>query len=170
MIDRLKSFFGGGDVAGAPGALGPDELHVAAAALLVEAACMDGHFDEDEKRTITSVLQTHFYLDGDEAEDLVRAGIEAQDDSSQLYGFTRVIKDRFEHLDKVRMIEMLWEVALADGDIHHYESNLVRRVAGLLYVSDPESGAARKRVLQRLDQPAANERSPERTTLNGDDG
>lgn len=170
MIDRLKSLFGGGDAAGAPGALGPDELHVAAAALLVEAACMDGHFDEDEKRTITSVLQTHFDLDGDEAEDLVRAGIEAQDDSSQLYGFTRVIKDRFEHPDKVRMIEMLWEVALADGDIHHYESNLVRRVAGLLYVSDSESGAARKRVLQRLDQPAANERSPERTTLNGDDG
>ena len=60
------------------------------------------------------------------------------------------------------MIEMLWEVALADGDIHHYESNLVRRVAGLLYVPDPESGAARKRVLQRLKSSAKNERPPER--------
>ena len=145
MIDRLKSLFAGSGSAGAP--LGPDELHVAAAALLVGAACLDGHFDEDERRVITSALQTQFGLDGDEAGDLVRAGIEAQDDSNQLYAFTRVIKDRFDHADKVRMIEMLWEVALADGDIHHYESNLVRRVAGLLYVPDPESGAARKRVL-----------------------
>ena len=154
MIDRLKSLFGGGDAAGVLPALGPDELHVAAAALLMEAACMDGHFDDDEKRTITSALQAQFGLREDEAGDLVQAGIEANDDSHQLYGFTRIIKDRFEHADKVRMIEMLWEVALADGDIHHYESNLVRRVAGLLYVSDSESGAARKRVLQRLDQPA----------------
>jgi uncharacterized tellurite resistance protein B-like protein len=170
MIDRLKSLFAGGEAAVAAGVLGPDELHVAAAALLVEAACIDGQFDAGEKRTITSALQTQFGLDGEEAEDLVQAGIEAQDDSSQLYGFTRIIKDQFEHADKVRMIEMLWEVALADGDIHHYESNLVRRVAGLLYVSDPESGAARKRVLQRLDQSAANERPPERTALNGDNG
>jgi uncharacterized tellurite resistance protein B-like protein len=170
MIDRLKSLFAGGEAARAPGARGPDELHVAAAALLVEAACMDGHFDEGEKRTITSALQTQFGLDENEAEDLVRAGIKAQDDSNQLYAFTRIIKDRFEHADKVRMIEMLWEVALADGDIHHYESNLVRRVAGLLYVPDPESGAARKRVLQRLKSSAANECPPERTTLNGDNG
>ena len=166
MIDRLKSLFAGSGSAGAP--LGPDELHVAAAALLVEAACLDGHFDEDERRVITSALQTQFGLDGDEAGDLVRAGIEAQDDSNQLYAFTRVIKDRFDHADKVRMIEMLWEVALADGDIHHYESNLVRRVAGLLYVPDPESGAARKRVLQRLKSSATNERPPERSILNGD--
>ena len=166
MIDRLKSLLGDNISAGAPPAA--DELQVAAAALLVEAACMDGHFDEGEKRTITSVLQTEFGLDGDEADDLVRAGIEAQDASNQLYAFTRIIKDRFDHPDKVRMIEMLWEVACADGEIHHYESNLVRRVAGLLYVPDPESGAARKRVLHRLNSPATNERPPERSTLNGD--
>lgn len=152
MIDRLKSLFGGDGSTEAPPAV--DELHVAAAALLVEAACLDGHFDEDEKRTVTSVLQTQFGLDGDEAGDLVRAGIEAQGESNQLYAFTRIIKDRFEHADKVRMIEMLWEVACADGEIHHYESNLVRRVAGLLYVPDRESGAARKRVLKRLNSPS----------------
>ena len=166
MIDRLKSLFSDTGSAGAPP--DADELQVAAAALLVEAACSDGLFDTDEKRTITSVLQTQFGLDGDEAGDLLRAGMEAQDSSHQLYAFTRVIKDRFEHSDKVRMIEMLWEVACADGEIHHYESNLVRRVAGLLYVPDPESGAARKRVLQRLNSPATAERPPERSTLNGD--
>ena len=148
MIDRFKALFAG--TAEEDEVSHDEALHLAAAALLVEAACMDGHFDEDEKQTITSALQTQFGLDGDEAGDLVRAGIEAQDESNQLYAFTRIIKDRFEHADKVRMIEMLWEVACADGEIHHYESNLVRRVAGLLYVPDPESGAARKRVLQRL--------------------
>ncbi len=158
MIDRLKTLFGDNSSVGAPPAA--DELQVAAAALLVEAACIDGHFDTDERRTITSVLQTQFGLDGDEAGDLVRAGIEAQDESHQLYAFTRVIKDRFEHADKVRMIEMLWEVACADGEIHHYESNLGRRVAGLLYVPDLESGAARKRVLHRLNSPATAGRPP----------
>ncbi len=166
MIDRLKTLLGGNGSAGAPP--GADELHVAAAALLVEAACMDGHFDAEEKRTITSALQSQFGLDGDGAADLVRAGIEAADSSHQLYAFTRLIKDRFDHADKVRMIEMLWEVAYADDEIHHYESNLVRRIAGLLYISDPESGAARKRVRRRLNSPATVGSPPECSNLDGD--
>jgi len=48
------------------------------------------------------------------------------------------------------MIEMLWEVAYADGSLHDFESNMLRRVAGLLYVTDRESGDARKRVVARL--------------------
>jgi uncharacterized tellurite resistance protein B-like protein len=47
------------------------------------------------------------------------------------------------------MIEMLWEVVYADGNVDHLEANLLRRVAGLLYVTDRESGEARKRVLDR---------------------
>ena len=59
------------------------------------------------------------------------------------------MKDGFSHDERVRMIEMLWEVVLADDEIHDHEANLLRRVAGLIYVSDRESGDARKRVLDR---------------------
>lgn len=159
MLKRLKALFGapaapnteGGPEGGPPeNGYGDEALRLASAALMVEAALLDGHMDDDERRTITRLLGDHFDLAGDEAAELLEAGLDAATESSQLYGFTRTIKDRFGPEDRVRMIEMLWEVALADGEIHHYESNLVRRVAGLIYVSDRDSGSARKRVLKRL--------------------
>lgn len=134
---------------------GTDELPLAAAALLLEIACTDGHVDKAERETIAALLETRFGLDADEVKALIDAGQKAAADSGQLYGFTRVIKDRFNDEERVRMIEMLWEVAYADGHVHHYESSLVRRIAGLIYVSDRDSGAARKRVLARLDGDAA---------------
>jgi uncharacterized tellurite resistance protein B-like protein len=61
-----------------------------------------------------------------------------------------MINDNLEPEERATILEMLWEVAYADGVVHPYESNLVRRVAGLLYVTDHDSGAARKRVVERL--------------------
>ena len=71
-------------------------------------------------------------------------------ETSQLYAFTRVVKDRFDEIERVDMIEMLWEVAFADGHADDFEHNLIQRVAGLIYVSDRDRGAARKRVMARL--------------------
>ena len=71
-------------------------------------------------------------------------------DAKRGAAFTRVIKDRFSEDERVRMIEMLWTGAYADRRLHDYEASLVRRVAGLIYVADRDSGAARKRVLRRL--------------------
>jgi len=80
---------------------------------------------------------------------LAAAAVE-QARSSQLVRFTRTIKDEFGPQQRIDFIEMLWEVAYADAHLHPYEANLLRRVAGLIYVPDQESGAARKRVLVRL--------------------
>lgn len=60
-----------------------------------------------------------------------------------------MIKDRFDEKERIRLVEMLWEVVYADGQAHDYEANLLRRIAGLIYVADRDSGAARKRVLAR---------------------
>ena len=54
--------------------------------------------------------------------------------------------------ERIELIEMIWEVVYADGELHDYEANLLRRLGGLLYVSDRERGDARKRVLARLRQ------------------
>jgi uncharacterized tellurite resistance protein B-like protein len=64
--------------------------------------------------------------------------------SSQLYSFTRVVKDNFDHAERVELMEMLWEVVYADGALHHLEASLMRRVAGLIYVPDAASGGGKQ--------------------------
>ncbi len=128
----------------------PDDARVAAAALLVEAACLDGNFSAAERTSITEALQRGFGLRREEALMLIAEGEKQGTESNQIYAFTRVLKDKMDEHERVRVIEMLWEVAYADGEVHEYEANLVRRVAGLLYVQDRDSGLARQRVTARL--------------------
>ena len=129
-----------------------EERQLAAAALMVEAARLDDSFDDDERSRIRSLLEEHFSLSANEAADLLAAGEKASDDSIEWQGFTRAIKGGFEPEERIALIEMLWEVAYADGKLHDYEASLIRRITGLLYVSDRDSGEARKRVLARLDK------------------
>ncbi len=155
MFNRIKSLFGEG--AHSVPQRGTEGKLLAAAALMVEAACMDGEFAEAERKRIFWLLRQRFGLSADEAETLISEAEAAQSKANQLLGFTRAVKDGFDHDERVALVELLWEVAYADGDLHPYEANLLRRVSGLIYVSDQESGAARKRVLARL-RPAAGAR------------
>ena len=98
-----------------------------------------------------NLLRDQFDLGADEASELVDAGREVLANSVELYGFTRTIKNSFNHEDRVRIIKMLWKVVYADGILHDFEANLVRRICGLIYVSDRESGEVRKQVLEHLD-------------------
>jgi uncharacterized tellurite resistance protein B-like protein len=149
MIKRFMDILGRGDAPSAD--RDPEqELRLAAAALLVEAARIDGQVDAAERQAVAEQLSTCFHLDGEETEALIEAARTTVEDSTQLYPFTRVIKDRFSDTERIRMIEMLWTVAYADGRLHDYEASLVRQVAGLIYVADRDNGAARKRVLRRL--------------------
>lgn len=127
-----------------------EERQLAAAALMVEAASLDDDFDTGERDRIETLLQNHFSLSAAEARDLLSAGEQASSDSVEWQGFTRAIKDGFEPEERIALIEMLWEVAYADGRVHDYEASLIRRITGLLYVSDRDSGEARKRVRDRL--------------------
>ncbi len=127
----------------------PDELHLAAAALLVEAAHQDAGYDAAERALVDRLVRERFGLDADEAEALLAAADEKVAAAVDLYGFTRRVKDAFDHDERVELVEMLWQVVYADGELHDHEANLLRRVAALLYVSDRESGAARKRVLRK---------------------
>ncbi len=131
------------------GAEGLGALETAAAALLVEAALMDGNFDPVERGTIAQLLARRFELGTAKAEALIETAEDEVRRTPQLYGFTRVVKDEFAYEDRVELIEMLWEVAYADGELHDFEASLMRRIAGLIYVSDRDSGAARKRALDR---------------------
>lgn len=148
MLRRLSALFHDGAARSKTGSHNHGELQLAVAALLVEAARMDGHFDGDERKTIRWLLETR--LGFDDAEDLISAAEVMAERAGDFWSFARVAKNRFSHEELVGLVEMLWEVVYADGTLDDFEASLLRRVTGLLYVSDRESGAARKRVLERL--------------------
>jgi uncharacterized tellurite resistance protein B-like protein len=153
MINRIKSFFGDRQAEPVEGgkAHTVDEFHLAAAALLVHAASVDSDFDDDERGKILELARDRLELTAEEAETLLQAAEQAADQSVQLLGFTRAIKDKFSYEERVGLIEMLWEVVYADGVVDEFESQLMRRIGGLIYVTDRDRGIARKQVLQRLE-------------------
>ncbi len=150
MFDRLLEIFTGAAPLSRADEAG--DLQVAVATLLVEAACMDDGFDPSERRTIGDLLADRFHLSGDETARLLAAAELAHDRSVGMYRHIRRITDGYDAQERIELIEMLWEVAYADGRLDPQEDALVRRIAGLVHVADHDRGAARKRVLARRGQ------------------
>jgi uncharacterized tellurite resistance protein B-like protein len=153
MMDRLFAWLKEGE-----GELprGGDELQLAVAALLLEAAVVvDGDFDPQEREMVKRLLQRCFSLQPGDAQTLIATAERRVEMSAQLFGFTSTVNNRLTRERKIELIEMLWEVAYADGVLDPLEDTLLRRIAGLIDVSDHERGEAKRRVLQRLGmQPA----------------
>lgn len=152
MIDRLKALFRGFDEGGDARRAEGEDHQIAAAALLVEAAHLDSDFSAFERSKILDLLIDRFSLSADDAEALLSAAEDKVDATSHLQRWTQTLKRALDHEERIEVLEMLWEVVYADGELHDYEANLIRRVTGLLHVSDRDSGAARKRALARLDR------------------
>jgi uncharacterized tellurite resistance protein B-like protein len=159
MISELIDLFGGvsrraEDEGGQPS--GRDHgLRLAVAALLIEAAeASDGVLPE-ERAAIRRVLERQYGLGAAAVEELMREGQRASAGSVQLFRFTQIINERTAPAERIALIEMLWEVALADGRLDPLEDTLLRRIGGLIDVPDRERGAARRRVMRRLGLGAA---------------
>ena len=147
MIESLWQFLNGG-FSSAEGERDP--LEVALTALLVEAAISDHHFDESERVVIARLLERRFGLTREGARDLLAAGEREAEREVEIFHLVRTINERLTRDERIELIEMLWEVAYADGVLDQYEDSLLRRVGGLVYVPDRERGLARRRVLRRL--------------------
>ena len=151
MLEHIKGILSGRLRPAGPNAEREmDALQRAVAALLVEAARLDGQFGPAERQRIAALLSRRFSLAGDELETLIATATQMSDAAVDHYAFTQRIARQFDHEERIGIVEMLWEVAYADGALHDFEGNLLRRVAGLLYVTDQESGAARRRVVDRI--------------------
>lgn len=145
MIRRIRTLLFGGEPV--PEASPEEERRAVTAALLVQAALMDGEFAEAEHEVIKRLLTEEFDLEPGDVETLIGDAEEAVQQSSQLFGFTRTASGHLDHEDRIGLMEMLWQVVYADGVVHDYESNLMRRIAGLLHVTDRESAHARQRAV-----------------------
>ncbi len=128
----------------------PADHRLAVATLLVEAARMDHTIAPDERDRIAQLLQWRFELDELETDGLLDQAIAAAEDSHSLHRYSLAIRTHFEEAERITVIELLWDIAYIDGHLHEREASLMRKLAGLLYVTDQDSGAARKRVQARL--------------------
>ncbi len=117
--------------------------------LMIEAAYTDGKIDETELNKIKLSLVNIFDEKPDEVNLVLKEAVKNKNNSKSLHHYTSYINKNFDDKNKIILIEALWEIVLSDGDIHDYESNLIRRLAGLLYISDINSGNARKRALDK---------------------
>ena len=148
MLKGLKNLIFGNDEeeSVSAGSHSESALHHAAAGLLIEAAMMDGTFDKAERTKITELLIKQFELPEEVVEEIITAAEETNAELVELYSITKVVRDHFDESERIRMVEMLWEVIYSDGTLDDFETNMMRRVGGLLYVSDRENGDAKKRA------------------------
>ncbi len=117
--------------------------------LMIEAAYTDGQIDEIEENNIKSSLTNIFAEDPKDVDLVLDQAIKNKNNSKSLYHYTSFINKNFTDEKKLLLIEALWKIVSSDGEIHDYESNLIRRLAGLLYISDVSSGNARKKALDK---------------------
>ena len=118
--------------------------------LMIEAAYTDGQIDKSELDKIKLSLVNIFQEDINEVNLVLEKAEKNKNNSKSLHHYTSYINKNFDSDKKILLIEVLWEIVLSDGEIHDFESNLIRRLAGLLYISDVNSGNARKRALDKL--------------------
>lgn len=146
LLDMLKKLLSADE----PSKLDQSEIRQAVAALLIHASRINDNVDPAEVETRDRLLKQKFDASDGEIAELIMEAEAAVAESADLYGFTREIKEHYDREHRGRIVEMLWEVVLADGTIDAHEANLVWRVAGLLGFTTRENGDFRRTVQQRL--------------------
>ena len=117
--------------------------------LMIEAANTDGEITQEELNKISHSLIHIFKEDPKIVEESLTKALENKDNSRSLYFYTSKLNKSYSDEKKIQLIEVLWEIILADNELHDFETNLIRRLAGLLYISDVECGNAKIRASQK---------------------
>ena len=118
--------------------------------LMIEAANSDGVIDKEETEKIYLLLVEIFEEEPTEVTQILNKALKDKNNSKSLFFYTSKINKSYSDQKKILLLETLWEIVLSDGNVHEYESSLIRRLSGLLYISDVNSGNARKRALNRI--------------------
>ena len=117
----------------------------AAAALLVEAALVDGVYANLESDMIAEILVTSFGMDADRADEVLQRGEHIAEEATDTHALTRNVKT-LPQAERASVIEGLYKVSFADGEACKYEESFIRHVASLLHVDDVTRAHARKRA------------------------
>ncbi len=148
MIGAIKQFFDkriasaqGGTDSGAG-----HRLQLATAAILIEMTRADFEVNQHELDAVADAVKTTFGLSPGETGELLRLAEQEAKQATDYFQFTSLINTRFTPDEKIKVVELMWQVAYADGKMDKYEDHLVRKIAGLLHVSHRDFIAAKHRA------------------------
>jgi uncharacterized tellurite resistance protein B-like protein len=149
---KFLSEVAGGDKQ--PGRFDQNDYRLAAAALLIHAAAIDGDISDVEREKLRALVRRRFGLGETATDELVAEATEAENEAIDLYQFTRLVNRSLDEGGRRRMVGMMWEMVHADGRVTEFESNLIWRAADLLGVSSRERIELRRRAAseQETDQ------------------
>jgi uncharacterized tellurite resistance protein B-like protein len=123
-----------------------NDYRLAAAALLVHAAAVDGDIEPTATEKLHNLIRRHFGLDDAATTDLLAKAVDAEHDAVDLYHFTSLLNRSMDEGGRLRIVEMMWEIVYVDGHVSEFEDNLLWRAADLLGVSSQERIALRQHV------------------------
>ena len=144
MFDKLKSVF---DKKIEEESEQFNTVQIAISTLMIQTAVYDGIFDEQEKSKILELIKNYFNFNEDQKLTLFEIAIKVNDDSNDMQQFTSVLNHNLSEEEKLNIIEMLWKIIISDGHIDDYENALIRKISGLLYISDRDVGQIKKKLI-----------------------
>ena len=138
MLKKIQSFFEAHlnpDTA-ADSAVSRDHvLKLTSSALLIELIKVDHSVTNDEQVAVFKALKDAFQLEQNEIDELIELAEAEVKDATSLYQFTSLVNEHYQADEKIKLLEALWHVAFADGNIDRYEDNLIRRICELIHLS-----------------------------------
>lgn len=146
MLNKFKALFLQDNTAD----IQEDDVKLSAATLMFELIRSDGNIDSVELTQLTQLLKDHFSLTDAEVQTLIDDAQSSAEDAISLQKFTRQICENWSNEQRVQLIEYMWLLAFADQHLDTNERHLVRKVAGLLYLTDRQINIAQERAKQRL--------------------
>ena len=144
MFDKLKSVF---DKKIEEESEQFNTVQIAISTLMIQTAVYDGTFDEQEKSKILELIKKYFNFNEDQKLTLFKIAMKVNDDSNDIQQFTSVLNHNLSEEEKLNIIEMLWKIIISDGHIDDYENALIRKISGLLYISDRDVGQIKKKLI-----------------------
>ncbi len=149
MFERLKKFIG--DTVGQPErtiGFADDDYRLATAALLIHVANVDGAIDPPERQRLRQVIEDQFGLGAADTTRLIERAEQSDKESVDFFHFTNVLKRALDDDGRHKIIEMMWDVVFADGEVSEFEENVVWRIAALLGVSNRDRVMLRQKVAE----------------------
>ena len=128
----------------------PNNKNVLIIALLIHAAKIDENYTENEKKIIKKVIMDLNEISSNQADELLKLAEKKEGESNQIIEFTKEIK-KYSMEFKLKIVEIIWKIVYSDGTCDSYESTLIRRICGLLYVSDKDNGIIKKKIKNLLE-------------------
>ena len=126
-------------------------IEEAVAVLLLRAANIDGKKDAKEIDAIKKLIIKQFNYDEQKTNALIDSASDKEESSTDLFEWSKIINDHYDLDSKKIVFSMMCEIICADGLIDPFESNFIRRLSGLLYISDKEAGIIKKQVMKEKD-------------------